>query len=117
MQPRAIHTLKLWFTRHEAWALQTAMRFPAFALFPVGTLFIWGFSPALVVAPFFVLVMDTGHIPGLITSLVCALVWLAFISAWLFHWYLICVGLMFGHPRMAKEKAEELAARLSVLQG
>ena len=113
MTPLALRTVKTKFLRHEAWALRTAMKFPFFAIFSFATLWPWVCVPALVLAPMFIFAVETGGVVGAILGFSLGLGGLFFVGLWFFPWCFICIGLMFGHPRMAQRKADEIAARLA----
>ncbi|MGJ8594697.1 hypothetical protein [Sulfitobacter sp.] len=106
--------IALAFTRHEAWAIRTAMRFPFFAIFIHATLWGWVLliTPALVVGAY----AQRLGIVGLLLIVPLGLGILALIFPWSLRWYFVCVGLMFGRPRMAQVKAAAVAQSLAGLE-
>jgi hypothetical protein len=113
MAPFVPSAVKTRFLRHEAWALQCAMRFPFFAIFILATLWPWFLVPALVLAPLFIFAIETCGVVGAILGLCMGAAGLLLVSLWVFPWCVLCVGLMLGRPRMAQVKADELEARLA----
>jgi hypothetical protein len=107
--------LALCFTRHEAWTVQKTIRHPRFSIFIFFTMSIW----------FFTIVLPIGALAS--WALVSDLLWLEIVlgclavvasvpvNVWFLRWYMICVSLMFGSPRMALRKQDEVADRLARL--
>lgn len=121
--------VKLNFTRHEIWVLTVARRFPPFALFAMGTLFVWGFVPAILIAPLSLALMapislvlgSYAFIVWAIVSFVIGMPILFFLvvilSPWYFRWYFVCAGLFLGRKKMAQKKEDDLNKRLARLTG
>ena len=108
--------LALRFLRHEAWAITAAIRFPFFSIFIHATLWVW-VLPATLLLVSGIFAMEFGGLLGLLfaTTLACAL--LAITFPWFLRWYFVCVGLMFKRPKMAHQKASDIATRLAILEG
>ena len=109
---RFLTGIALGFLRHEAWAIKIAMRVPFFAIFIHATLWLWVLllMPALLLATY---AMVYGGILGVLIASVFALALLAVAAKWLFRWYFVCVGLMFGRQSMAQSKAADIAQSLA----
>lgn len=90
------------------------MRFPFFAIFIHATLWGWVLliTPALVVGAY----AQRLGIVGLLLIVPLGLGILALIFPWSLRWYFVCVGLMFGRPRMAQVKAAAVAQSLAGLE-
>lgn len=90
------------------------MRFPFFAIFINATLWGWVLlmAPALVVGAY----APRLGIVGLLLSVPLGVGILALIFPWLLRWYFVCVGLMFGRPRVAQVKAATVAQSLASLE-
>ncbi|WP_108860978.1 hypothetical protein [Ruegeria sp. Alg231-54] len=114
---RMAHSLKLRFTRHEAWALKVAKKVPVMGFFTFGTLWVWFFLPMIPIGIFCVWLLENAGVIGAITSTVLGVGGLAIVAPWFFRWYFICVGLIFGRKRMALSKEDQVSSRLKCLQG
>ncbi|RBW53025.1 hypothetical protein [Ruegeria sp. A3M17] len=114
---RMAHSLKLRFTRNEAWALKVAKKVPVMGFFTFGTLWVWFFLPMIPVGIFCVWLLENAGVIGAIASTVLGVGGLAIVAPWFFRWYFICVGLIFGRKRMALSKEDQVSSRLKCLQG
>jgi hypothetical protein len=107
--------IKRAFWRHEMWALNVAERFPLLSIHVFFTLCTWGLPLVLLNALFLYLFMLS--VPLMIIlfvpNLVIGMAFWFFVGPWLFRWYFICAGLMFGRPGMAHTKRSELEKCLS----
>lgn len=112
-----LHGLALRFTQHEAWALKTARKVPLLSLFVFAPLLLWPLLPAMLIGlPLVVLLENTGPF-GASVNFALGLAALAIMAPWVFRWYFVCAGVMFGRTRMAHTKHAEICARLKRLQG
>lgn len=89
------------------------MRVPFAAIFLFATLWPWFLVPALILAPLFILAVEMGGVVGAIFSLCIGFAALFLVGLWFFPWSFLCVGLMFGRPRLAQVMADDLEARLA----
>ncbi len=105
-------SVQLAFARHELWAIETAMRFPFFAIFIHATLWVWGLPAVPVLLLLFVI--TEGSILGAAIMMVIGIPLLVSLCPWFFPWYFICAGLMLGRPAMAQRKRESVRARLGL---
>ena len=102
--------LRMLFARHELWAVETAMRFPFFALFIHATLWVWG----LPVFPILLLLsaIGEGSLIGAAVVMAIGIPLLLVFFIWFVRWYLICAGLMIGRRTMAENKRTNVRTRL-----
>lgn len=100
------------FARHELWAVETAMRFPFFALFIHATLWVWGLLavPVLIV----LLLVLGGSVIGAAIMTAITLPFLLAFFLWFSRWYFLCVGLVCGRRRMAENKLRQVRLRLGL---
>ncbi|WP_208988478.1 hypothetical protein [Pseudovibrio sp. Ad5] len=52
---------------------------------------------------------------GSVINLIIGLPVLILLAYWVFRWYFICLGLMFGRRNMAEKKRAEVSARIEKL--
>ncbi|WP_346896775.1 hypothetical protein [uncultured Roseibium sp.] len=110
-----IFRIRIRFLHHEAWALRTAKRYPVLAIYAFMTLWIWFIAAGLPFGLSALVLMEFGGRLGAAMSIFPAAAGLILILPWLFRWYLICAGLMFGKGTLAKRKEIELSQRLERL--
>lgn len=108
--------LKSWiierFARHELWALKLAERIPFFALFFAATLWIWSL-PFLPLLALYGVLMVRWPVLTLLPTLIFAAAFFFFVVPWVFRWYFLSAGLMFGRTNMAATKRHQLERQLS----
>ncbi|MEP4770024.1 MAG: hypothetical protein ABJY83_19145 [Roseibium sp.] len=73
---RMAHSLKLRFTRHEAWALKVAKKVPVMGFFTFGTLWVWFFLPMIPIGIFCVWLLENAGVIGAIASTVLGGWWI-----------------------------------------
>lgn len=104
------------FTRHENWAIKAALRYPLFSIFAAATLWVWFFVPGLVIGIFYIGLLKSAILAGSLFGFIVGPIFLMLFAPWLFQWYFICIGLMFGKPRAAHNKALKVSERLDKLR-
>lgn len=98
--------------RSELWALTIARRVPLLAMIPIASLlgFWWVLAPLPIVLPLVLVSANLGLFGAVILALLGVVALLALLLAvpWVFGWYGIGVGLMFGRSTAAKAKEKVL---------
>ncbi|WP_426240254.1 hypothetical protein [Pararhizobium sp. DWP1-1-3] len=115
--------LKFHFTRHDLWALRTAIRLPLTAVcLPLMIAFFWVFLPVsmlvflgAVTGGSLGLAADKIILPMIAVLLCVTLVGVIRAIGWFFEWYFIAAGLMLGRTGMAKQKLKKLRQQLTRL--
>lgn len=112
---RLSRSIKLLFTRHEAWTLKTARKVPLLSLFLFGTLWIWGILPMIPIGILAVVLFEKAGTVGVFVNMLLAIGAMAIIIPWYFRWYFICASLMIGRTRLAQSKEDEILERFKRL--
>ncbi|KZK80946.1 hypothetical protein PsW64_02627 [Pseudovibrio sp. W64] len=115
MSHSLIHWIRLKFAQHELWAINFALLRPQLSLFGAASLWAWIFPPLLSFGVLIGYLMQNYAVLGSVINLIIGLPALILLAYWVFRWYFICLGLMFGRRNMAEKKRAEVSARIEKL--
>ncbi|WP_208989361.1 hypothetical protein [Pseudovibrio sp. POLY-S9] len=75
----------------------------------------WIFPPLLSFGVLIGYLVQNYSVLGSVINLIIGLPVLILLAYWVFRWYFICLGLMFGRRNMAEKKRAEVSARIEKL--
>ncbi|KZL29206.1 hypothetical protein PsAD37_00288 [Pseudovibrio sp. Ad37] len=115
MSHSLIQWIRLKFAQHELWAINFALLRPQLSLFGAASLWAWIFPPLLSFGVLIGYLMQNYAVLGSVINLIIGLPALILLAYWVFRWYFICLGLMFGRRNLAEKKRAEISARIERL--